>query len=165
MENAADIAVRMAKESSKKVHSGPIHSGVAGRTDHLPVHVSSGSYVIPADIVSAIGEGNSVAGFKILKDIFENLEAPYVGNSAPYAARGLPYNASTPKRAAGGSNSQSEGDVPVVVAGGEYVVTPEQVKSIGKGSLDDGHKVLDHFVKKLRAKTIKTLSNLPGPKK
>ena len=28
-----------------KFHTGPIHSAVAGRTDHLPTHVPSGSYV------------------------------------------------------------------------------------------------------------------------
>ena len=44
-----------------KVHSGPIHSAVAGRTDHLPMHVASGSYVIPADIISAMGEGNTMS--------------------------------------------------------------------------------------------------------
>ena len=39
-----------------KIHEGPIHSPVAGRTDHLPMNVSSGSYVIPADIISSMGE-------------------------------------------------------------------------------------------------------------
>ena len=52
-----------------KPHIGPIHSAVAGRTDHLPMHVPSGSYVIPADIISAMGEGNTMAGFKIMNDI------------------------------------------------------------------------------------------------
>ena len=51
-------------------HVGPIHSPVAGRTDHLPMHVPSGSYVIPADIISAMGEGNTMAGFKVANDIF-----------------------------------------------------------------------------------------------
>ena len=35
-------------------HVGPIQSHVAGRTDHLPMHVKSGSYVIPADIISSM---------------------------------------------------------------------------------------------------------------
>ena len=45
------------KMNGIKAHVGPIHSSVAGRTDHLPMHVPSGSYVIPADIISAMGEG------------------------------------------------------------------------------------------------------------
>ena len=57
-------------EIDEKIHVGPIHSNVAGRTDHLPINVPSGAYVIPADIISAMGEGNTMAGFKIANDVF-----------------------------------------------------------------------------------------------
>jgi len=121
-----------------KVHHGPIPSPVAGRTDHLPMHVASGSYVIPADIVSALGEGNTMNGFKIVDDM--NAEHRDDGRFA------------------------NGGTVPIVAAGGEYVIPPHVVAGVGKGSLDTGHKVLDEFVKHVRAKTIKTLKKLPGPK-
>ena len=121
-----------------KIHAGAIDSPVAGRTDHLPVHVASGSYVIPADIISAMGEGNTAAGFKVAKMIFAN-----EGGSAP---------------------AGDEMPVPVVVAGGEFILTPAEVTNIGDGSMEDGHRVLDEFVKMYRAKTIKTLKGLPGPK-
>ena len=129
--------------SDPKLHKGPIHSNVAGRTDHLPMHVESGSYVIPADIISAMGEGNSMAGFKVAKSIF-----------------GLPAFWQRSERAAGGKTS----GVPIIAAGGEYVITPQEIERIGKGSIDLGHKILDAFVKSFRKKTIKTLSHLPGPK-
>jgi hypothetical protein len=122
-----------------KVHHGPIPSPVAGRTDHLPMHVSSGSYVLPADIVSALGEGNTMNGFKIVDDM--NAQHHDDGRFA------------------------NGGTVPIVAAGGEYVIPPHAVAGFGKGSLDTGHKVLDEFVKHVRAKTIKTLQKLPGPKK
>jgi hypothetical protein len=64
-------------------------------------------------------------------------------------------------KADGGATS----GVPIVAAGGEYVIPPEDVVHIGGGDLDHGHKVLDAFVKKMRQKTIKTLQSLPGPKK
>ena len=64
-------------------------------------------------------------------------------------------------RASGGATN----GVPIVAAGGEYVIPPEDVVQIGGGDLDHGHKILDSFVKKMRQKTIKTLQNLPGPKK
>ena len=129
-------------------HVGPIHSPVAGRTDHLPMHVKSGSYVIPADIISAMGEGNTMAGFKTAKSIFG----------------GASRNAEIPVKAAGGSTS-NEALVPIIAAGGEYVISPEDVTYIGKGDMDFGHSILDSFVKKMRAKTINTLKKLPGPKK
>lgn len=188
----AHIAVNLAKHHLKKIHHGAIHSTVAGRTDHLPIHVHAGSYVIPADVISGMGEGNTMAGYKIAKDIFSRANRGYVRTDAPYGGSGMPYGVSKPGRAEGGSlgvsnNALHAADgagagagpgaglqradktdrpgVAIVAAGGEYVIPPEDVQEIGKGSLDDGHKILDHFVKKFRAKTIKTMQQLPGPKK
>lgn len=127
-----------------KSHVGPIRSDVAGRTDHLPMHVPSGSYVIPADIISGLGEGNTAAGFKA----FGKMMNPYGGVPKAYAA-------------GGGVQEQ----VPIIAAGGEYVIPPETVAAIGGGDMDKGHRELDAFVKKMRANLIKTLKKLPGPKK
>lgn len=155
-----------------KLHVGPIHSSVAGRTDHLPMHVPSGSYVIPADIISAMGEGNTMAGFKKAKIIFGGV--PYTGKSEPYSGmKGAPYGIaggpygsqggpySPPKRAEGGDVPP----VPIIAAGGEYVLSPAQVRAVGDGDMELGHRVLDRFVKEMRSQTIKTLKKLPGPKK
>lgn len=112
-QDAISAAVDMAREGYKrggakkiKVHKGPIHSSVAGRTDHLPMHVASGSYVIPADIISAMGEGNSMAGFKVAKSIF-SVKGPYgQGDGMPYGGGEMPYDQPSPrKRAAGGQAS------------------------------------------------------------
>jgi hypothetical protein len=334
---AVAAALRTARAHGGKVHKGAIHSAVAGRTDHLPMHVASGSYVIPADIISAMGEGNSMAGFKIAKSIFSR-DNDETTQGTPYGEAGLPYDMDAPHKAGGGGadsgraanptvsrdrqdvraptavqpsrpaaapaasplaprtssappprpaqasapkeytglwdringggpgagyknvwdmvngggmnagytglgdmvngggmgasyasanapapaaggaqpaagqgfwskaapiigtmiagpvggligsgfqrkengqtgfqnligqiTGKAEGGategVPIVAAGGEYVIPPEDVVHIGGGDLDHGHKVLDAFVKKMRQKTIKTLQNLPGPKK
>jgi hypothetical protein len=123
------------------IHEGPIHSPVSGRTDHLPMHVASGSYVIPADIISAMGEGNTMSGFRQMNEILSG-------------AKDMPKN-----------SNQPISSVPIVAAGGEYVVTPHEVSWAGDGNMDDGHAAFDGFVLGQRAKTIKTLKALPGPKK
>lgn len=124
-------------EINAKIHVGPIHSPVAGRTDHLPINVPSGAYVIPADIISAMGEGNTMAGFRYANKVFGVQQ-----------------------------NNPSHEPVEIVAAGGEYVITPENVSDrIGGGDIEVGHKELDEFVKAYRAKTIQTLSKLPGPKR
>lgn len=141
-----------------KVHVGPIHSSVAGRTDHLPATVPSGSYVLPADIVSGLGEGNTIAGFKVLRRVFGG--QPYSKARNPYGRSSDPYDEPLP-RAAGG-------DVPkvgIVAAGGEHVLSPEQVMAIGGGDLDTGHRVLDQFVLRSRKELVDTLKKLPGPAK
>jgi len=123
-------------EISEKIHVGPIHSNVAGRTDHLPINVPSGAYVIPADIISAMGEGNTMAGFQIANKVFGMQE-----------------------------ESPDHEPVEIVAAGGEYVISPENVTRIGGGDIEVGHRNLDDFVKDYRAQTIKTLSRLPGPRR
>lgn len=142
------------------VHEGPIHSSVAGRTDHLPMNVKSGSYVIPADIISAMGEGNSMAGFKVARRMFSS--KPYSQEEQPYEESRQPYTEGKPygARADGG-----KAPVEIVAAGGEYVISPEDVVKIGGGDIDYGHEILDEFVKQFRQKTIKTLKKLPGPKR
>ena len=209
---AALSTARTARADGGKVYSGAIKSSVAGRTDHLPMHVPSGAYVIPADIISAMGEGNTLAGFKVANSIFSQPfygsrgmaggANPYIPTKAPYGTgRGQPYDkaplpygssppASLPERriafskalppAPGplgttsttttqpGSYMRASGGevdaVPIVAAGGEYVISPDDVTNLGKGSMDDGHRILDEFVKRMRSKTIKTLQKLPGPK-
>lgn len=199
---AALTTARRARADGGKVHSGAIKSPVAGRTDHLPMHVPSGAYVIPADIISAMGEGNTLAGFKVAKSIFgqgfygskglpgeaspyaQRAATPYgTGKGQPYVEAPEPYDADAPEAvpqrkiafssplpqastAASGRAAGGEADaVPIVAAGGEYVIHPTDVQKVGKGSLDDGHRILDEFVKQMRAKTIKTLEALPGPKR
>ena len=146
---------------ANKIHVGPIHSAVAGRTDHLPMNVPSGAYVIPADIISAMGEGNTIAGFRVAKSIFNR--PLYGGGKNPYGAPSAPYGQSMPGKAEGGATS--EPSVEIVAAGGEYVIPPEDVTWLGDGDIDHGHKTLDEFVNKFRAKTVKVLRKLPGPKK
>lgn len=154
------------KTEESKLHTGPIHASVAGRTDHLKMNVPSGSYVIPADIVSAMGEGNTMAGFKLAEKVFSNpgswmTGTPYGESLAPYDEPASPYGVEMPGKANGGAST----GVPIVAAGGEYVIAPEHVQRIGGGDMDAGHRHLDEFVKRYRAHTVQTLKKLPGPSK
>lgn len=122
-------------------HVGAIRSAVAGRTDHVPIDVPAESFVIPADIVSGLGEGNTENGHEVLRRLF-NLP----GASAPAAIH----------RADGGA-------VPIMAAGGEFVVPPEAVAEKGNGDIKKGHAVLRAFVKHVRKELIKKLKSLPNP--
>lgn len=158
MNHALRIARATGGMVMTSVHTGPIHSAVAGRTDHLPMMTPTGSYILPADIVSGFGEGNTIAGFKILRRVFGG--QPYSSDPTPYGTQGGPYSEPLPAKAKGGAAT-----VPIVAAGGEYVVTPEQVMAIGGGDLDKGHRVLDEFILRSRKELVKTLKGLPGPAK
>jgi hypothetical protein len=115
--------------------------------------VYSGSYVLPADIVSGLGEGNSEAGMAVIERMIEDAKSRggRVGMVSKYGLHGHYH---TPRS-----------KVPCLVAFGEYILSPEEVEAIGDGDLDAGHKTLDAFVKSQRAKNIKILRKLPAPAK
>ena len=117
--------------------SGALRGRTGGRTDNQNISVPGESYVVPSDVVSALGEGNTEAGFAALEKLFP---PPPV------------------ERADGGK-------VPIVAATGEFVVHPSHVKRIGGGDVRRGHKNLREFVEIVRKKHIKTLQKLPKPAK
>lgn len=141
---------------------GMLHSNVPGRTDKLNLDVPSGSSIVPADVVSALGQGNSLAGNSVLTNMFS--KGPYGMNigKAKGGMRTHQRAASLSKMrfAAGGETKTA----PIVAAGGEFVVHPETVAHLGNGDLDLGHSILNSFYEQVRENNIKTLRKLPGPK-
>ena len=137
--------------------SGIIASAVPGRTDKIPMSPKGGSYVIPADVVSSIGQGNTLAGARGLNQLFKM--GPF-GVAAPKI--GIPRR---PGKFAAGGDVGDGAPVDIMAAGGEFVVPPEKVAEIGGGDVQRGHEVLDAMIAQTRKKTIKTLRKLPGPKK
>ncbi len=165
-------------EARSMVHTGPIASPVAGRTDHIPLRVPNGSYVFPADFVSHMGQNNTAAGHAKISRMFSGT-GPF-GSSLPKVThgRGAPSAPAAPRPPAmtrtkqvfadGGKTHEGAaiGDddgVDIMAAGGEHVLSPDQVRVVGEGNLDHGHKILDHYVMKVRKEHIKTLAKLPRP--
>lgn len=156
------------------IHSGPIMGISGGRADHRPMAVAAGSYVLPADHVSSLGQGNTSSGMAILGKMFSQM--PYGGGQDMRIAHGagaprpprtaLPKAPAQPKFAKGGAAQHGVGHpVPIYAADGEFVIPPDMVAAIGGGDIDHGHAVLDAWVKANREKHIKTLRKLPGPAK
>lgn len=126
------------KDALKIAHAGAIHHDGPGRTDDTPMHVKGESFVIPADVVSSLGDGNTANGFKKLDHLF--------GGSMQ------------------ASSQPGDGSaVPIIAAGGEYVVPPEAVQSVGGGDIKRGHEILRAFVVHARKKAIDTMKKLPKP--
>jgi hypothetical protein len=60
-------------EAAQTYHPGGLlNSAGPGRTDTINTNVPSGSYVVPADVTSGIGEGNSLAGSAIIDRMFSS---------------------------------------------------------------------------------------------
>lgn len=118
-----------------KVHIGPIIGNTGGRADKVNISVPSGAYIIPSDIVSGLGEGNSLHGMKIIERMF-----PHPGTKG--TSKGEP--------------------VPIAAAHGEVSISPEQLKA-KFGDVDHAHRIMDHWVVHERKNIIHTMSRLPGP--
>jgi hypothetical protein len=155
-----------------------IHSSIPGRTDKINMGVKGGSYVLPADVVSGVGQGNSMAGSAIINKMFgmgpygsadKALPTPKVnyGRMSQSSLRMPRVNMrGTPGiMSAGGVHQADHKPVPIIAAGGEMVIPPEVVLRIGHGNLKHGHEILDHMVLHLRKKTIHDLKHLKPPKK
>jgi len=67
---------------------GLIAAPVHGRTDKIPLNIPSGSYVLPADVVSALGQGNTIAGAKTIQQVM--LDAPYHAPAGAYGSSVMP---------------------------------------------------------------------------
>ncbi len=141
------------------LHTGPIISSVPGRTDNHSMSVPSSSYVLPADHVSSLGQGNTLAGMKVLGRMFPNSNIKHgMGPPKPPHMPGMMSDR-------GGARGDGPGAVPIMSAGGEFVVDPVDVANVGGGDVKQGHDILDHWVKSHRKKHVKTLSKLPPPAK
>lgn len=169
---ALDIARRAKKASGgRTTFQGFIHSDVPGRTDKHPMDVKSGSYVIPSDIVSGLGEGNTMAGTKALDSMFKSgpfkMKMPKIakGHTMPKFKKFRKPRSKKLFAEGGQAGFGNETPVPIIAAGGEYVIPPEKVVEIGGGDVDHGHEVLDKWVVEQRKKLVNTLKKLPPPSK
>jgi len=143
-----------------------IHSSVPGRVDRIPMHARTGSYVIPADVVSGLGQGNTYAGAKMWGQAIAHAAGPYgVRNTI------RPAHMRTPALrmgrgqifARGGANDS--GYTPIVTAGGECLVDPEMVTALGNGDAEHGKKELNDSVMRVRKQVVQHMRSLPPPVK
>ncbi len=104
--------------------SGLIQGPGGGQDDRVPMTIPADSYVIPADVVSGLGDGNPTEGAQRLHRA--------VGGRAP-AMGGL-----------------SHPGVPVAVSPAEQVIPPDRVAALGGGNIDCGEKALDGFIQNVR---------------
>jgi hypothetical protein len=145
---------------------GLIESSVPGRTDKHPLKVSAGSYVLPSDFVSALGQNNTAAGAEVVKKMFKS--APYglepmTSKASKFSFPSYPSPARSVGKADGGGTDHEH--VSIIAAGGEIVLTPDEVKQVGNGDIRKGHDILDRLVLIARKDHIKKLKSLKAPKK
>lgn len=147
--------------------SGFLAGSTPGRADSLKTTALSGSYVIPAETISGLGSGNSLAGARIMQEALNS--GPW-GTSLPRGGRGMgiprPPKLAANNAKGGGVQGRGTGQqIPVALSHGEFVIPAAKVAQIGGGNMKHGWKILDALVLELRQRHIKALKNLPAPAK
>lgn len=162
-------------ETAGGTGGGFLHGTTPGRADSVQTTAPGGSYVIPADVIAGLGQGNSLAGARVMDMITKTgpggVSLPRSGGGrgvprapAPFReqANGGGVTLFPEKKAAGGVK---DGSTPVALSHGEYVVNVPFILKLGGGDLKRGHRLLDQWLVKLRKKQIAKLKGLPGPVK
>jgi hypothetical protein len=156
-------------------------SAIPGRTDRIPMRARSGSFVLPADVVSGLGQGNTNAGASMwAKAISSAVGPPGVGTMgmrrgsiprAPMPRLGGMMGRTRQGFAEGGTPGLGHNMgppledeyVPIITAGGEVLIDPEIVAALGNGSELMGKHKLAESVLKVRKQVIDELRKLPRP--
>lgn len=155
---------------------GFLHGVTPGRADSITTTAPGGSHIIPADVIAGLGEGNSLAGARVMQGILDTgpggipLPRGNRGMGAPRpppafrepAATGGAIRLFPKERKSGGANDD---ETPVALSDGEFAITPHHVAAWGKGDIKKGHKLWDDWIVMRRKKDIATLKKLPGPVK
>lgn len=143
-----------------------IHSSVPGRVDRIPMRARTGSYVIPADVVSGLGQGNTYAGAKMWGQAIAHSAGPAgsVNTIRPGHFRAPALHMGRGRLFARGG-ATDEGYTPIITAGGECLVDPELVHALGRGDPEVGKKTLSDSVMKVRRQVMAHMRSLPPPVK
>lgn len=160
-----------ARQLNDPPHNGGLFkSDVAGRTDRLPHRVPADSFVFPADVVGGLGQGNTLSGAKILDNVLGT--APYGAKMPKPRTMTFPHG-----RESGGDTPPDEPGVShVMVAGGEYLATPDKLSEVGRrrraaklskarSDLAAGHEWARNLVTEVRNHQKKFLASAPPPKR
>ena len=93
-----------------------------GVADKLKVKIRRGSHMVPAKIISKLGNGNSKAGAKALAQVLEKLSV---------------------------FEPDDNDFIDAAISSGEFNIHPKHVKAFGHGILDKGHDVLRDMLAKI----------------
>jgi hypothetical protein len=163
--------------------TGPLLGNTDGRADDVHTTVPDGSHILPADVVGAIGEGNSVAGAAKLSKMFPESgpsgirgakssikppkmitakipPIPRIPKIAQPSPIRMPHMPGIPKHLKDGGDTKQ---VKVRLSDGEFCVRPEWVNHIGEGDPERGHRALDHWIIQTRHHDIERRKRLPPP--
>jgi hypothetical protein len=143
-----------------------IHSTVPGRTDRIPMQARTGSFILPADVVSGLGQGNTAAGAKMWGQSISHAIGPMgIKNAIKQRTLKMPsVRMPTPNvKYADGGVYEGDEYTPIITAGGEMIIDPEIVAELGGGDAEEGKRILGASSMGVRKQVLAEMKKLPRP--
>lgn len=134
-------------EVKVSTHSQEWRGDGKGQADDVSTHLPEGSYVIDAHSVSALGDGSTNAGIKVLKEFERQVLEKYLTHEEYQEAL---HEKGTPSKA-----------IPALVSDGEYLIRPLVVTLLGHLHNSQGAHYLKMMVRNLRIHKRSNGINLP----
>jgi hypothetical protein len=144
------------RHESNLMTRGPVIGTSMGRADKINTQVPNNSFIVPSHVVSALGQGNSLAGMTQLGKMF-----PSGGVKTPKP--NFPKLPSPPKLSKMAKGGKSHDHVDVALSDGEYSIEPHHVLAVGKGDMAKGHRILKAFCQHITHKAVEQLKSMPDP--
>lgn len=179
--SSAEMAPWYAKSEAHAMDhpSGLVHNFGPGRTDTVPMSVASGSHVVPSDIIAGLGQGNTLAGAHAMSVAMKTgpggislpsgphkpMALPRMPSMTHMARGGDPHFEGHPIKIAKGNVPEHQGGVRCIVAGGEFIFGPDDVRRVLPYKGKTGHQAIDQWILDRRAKDVKKIKSLPPPVK
>lgn len=136
---------KMKKGGEVEKSHGLLTGSTPGRADKINTSVRDNTFIIPAHVVSTLGEGSTMAGGAKLDKMFPSLSGK------------------TKAKKDGGPAHEGSKPVKVALSDGEYRVPPEHVLKVGHGDYERGHRILKKFCETVTHKAIEQLRKMPSP--
>ena len=115
-----------------RVSNKTYYDGITkGQDDRVPTTLREGDFVLTADVVSSLGDGNSRAGANILQQMINQVSS----TQHPTLVKKI---------------NNSAAPIKALVSDGEFVVPKNVVLAVGQGDLDKGARVFQNLMKKVR---------------
>jgi hypothetical protein len=158
--------------------SGLLHGTTPGQADAIKTAAPAGGFVVPAEVVAHLGQGNTLAGSRVMQAILDSgpggmpVQRMAHGRGPPRPPE-LPRSEQEQFKKGGpvpvfeakdrGGEKQKPGETPVDLSDGEFFVSPHHVTAWGGGDHARGIRIWNKWVWAKHKEHVQSLKKYRGP--
>ena len=166
------------RSEARDFDSGLLHGTTPGQADAIKTTAPAGGFVVPAEVVAHLGQGNTLAGSRVMQSILDTgpggmpLQRHGTGRGPPRPPE-LPRSEQEQFKKGGpipvfeakerGGEKQKPGETPVDLSDGEFYVSPHHVTAWGGGDHERGIRIWNKWTWQKHKEHQASLRKYKGP--